>query len=340
MVDILMGRSNEIILTYAFYMALAFVLGTLLSHLKANRIENEVYETGDGYTLRHKDMMQLSSRYAKDKDIDSLSNPAECSVFSFYAFLAWFFLPGFIASTLLGTAIFVIPLFILSSLAVFGGAAKWKNEKLNEFKEEAKSIFLHPPSEFSTFGKYLVNPEVFLVRAKEFEEAKRTLQSFEKEALKRIRKKEKKLESARQIGHVSKIMKLERKLKKIEKERLTLQKNLESSLEKVKELITDDMPEMTAHILAQNPYIRFNRTEHSVTTNVLSTQVGDKSFQVPHAVHVVNDIVNNETLPENLREEAKRTIEAYFQEQEKKLEAERVNDAAVSLHVAKQMLNG
>lgn len=340
MIDILVGRSDEIIPTYMFYMGLAFVLGTFLSHLKVNRINNEVYVTGEGYTLSHEDMMKLSSRYAKDKDINSLSNPAECSVLSFYAFLAWFFLPGFIASTLLGTAIFVIPLFILSSLAVFGGAAKWKNEKVNEFKKEAKSILLHPPSEFSTFGKYLVNPEAFLVRAKEAEEAKITLQTFEKEALKRIRKKEGKLESARQIGDVSKIMKLERKLKKIEKERLALQKKVESSLEKVKALITDDIPEITGHILEQNPYIRFNRTEHSVTTNVPSTQVGLESFQVPHAVHVVSDILNDETLPENLREDAKRIIEAYFQEQENKLEAERVNDAKVSLQVAKQILNG
>lgn len=338
MVDILLATNGTFEVSYLLYTFVGALFGTVVFLINWSRDRKKEYVTGDGYVLRHQDMEAFSSVY-KDYSQPKLYRNAPLLFLALLVCVGMmFYVPGMVASYLFGTSFLIIPHFLLILVAL-SCSSKLSKEEEERFKQIAKTIPLHPTGNFAESGRFVTEPELFLRKTKQLDNLIKALEDSEQEYLEKMAKKQAKLDQSKEEGDVSKIVKFEKKMKKLSKERLAKEKEVESLTEEIKALITNEIPETTAHILKQNPYVIFGDSHSPISNLMEKTTVLQESSPMPYAIDVMEGIARDERLPERLRSEARRSVEEYFQELEKKEEDELVNDAELRLQVAKQMLN-
>lgn len=272
------------------------------------------FQTAQGFVLSGKELLSISES-ARNKILSGEVMLFAWLVLSFFGLLAYFigkfiehvFDLSWISSSLIGLCV------VGSGIIFWLG---WKSMK-SELEEDARELLLETPEAFQGYGKYIRSPD-------KFEQVHGNLKSVQN----RLEKRQQDLEL---IEIELKHHKSEKQLKKyangiIRKTRINQDvKDYSQEIlilnKKIEHLLTDEMPEDTAHILKQKEMIH-----------------EDQVKLMPHHLQVLRKIANDESLPEEMREDARKTLSEQSDKEQKNLERKRIGDAQIELDVAKRML--
>lgn len=272
------------------------------------------FQTAQGFVLSGKELVRISE--AASKKMLSIEEILFGWVaFSFIGLIVYaigkviehVFELSWISSSIMGLAM------VCSGIFFWIG---WKSSK-SELEQDAMKLLLETPEAFQGYGQYIRSPD-------EFKQVLGKLKSVQN----RLEKRQQDLEL---IEIELKHHKSEKQLKKyangiIRKTRINQDvKDYSQDIliinKRIEHLLTDEMPEDIAHILKQKEMIH-----------------EDQVKLMPHHLQVLRKIANDESLPEEMREDARKTLSEQSDREQEKLEQKRIGDARIELDVAKRML--
>lgn len=272
------------------------------------------FQTAQGFVLSGKELVRISE--AASKKMLSIEEILFGWVaFSFIGLIVYaigkviehVFDLSWISSSIMGLAM------VCSGILFWIG---WKSSK-SELEQDAMKLLLETPEAFQGYGKYIRSPD-------KFEQVLGNLKSIQN----RLEKRQHDLELVEiELKHY----KSEKQLKKygnalVRKTRIKgdvkdYSQQILMLNKKIEHLLTDEMPEDTAHILKKKEEIREEQVK-----------------LIPHHLQVLRKIANDESLPEEMREDARKTLSEQSDKEQENLERKRIGDARIELDVAKRML--
>lgn len=211
---------------------------------------------------------------------------------------------------------------ILVFIALFGLSLRhFIKEGRKEMEEFAKTISFRTTGEWAEHGEYLKSPFLHNQLVATLEDKETSLKKVQ-EKLEKYRTKMEQLElelTASEEWEV-KVEKMAKKIKKQESKETLLTFKLEEIQAEIIENISDEAPEGVAFI-------------RGVSTHMPDDIVENRT---PYHIQVLEAVVQDETLPESLREEAEEAMVLFEQKELDKAEENRVNNARIDVEVAKK----
>lgn len=305
-IKILLGISDNIPATFFFYMLLGFVIASIYYYKSYLEVMRQSYTTKDGNNMTHEDVIRFSRKYGKRVYDIHPSCPLLVAFGLTMHNMILFFLPGAILLLTFESAILVVPHFLLYLLVVTQTINTDKEVTLEECRSFAENYTFHKEKSSSS-RKDKVNGK------------------------KEKKNKKMKHPAIKQIEVLKSRMKL---LEKNRQERLTKEQRLELEYE-----IQETMYQMTE---AMN--IVQNLKTEKVTTKLESSKQEEllssiENSSTPYPISVVREIALDDSLLEEVREEAYQIIRDYEKKRAIEEEQARNEDARISLQVAKQLLS-
>jgi len=229
---------------------------------------------------------------------------------------------------------------LIASFLLFG-MAKINYSEYGEH-ETMKDVFLHTPKKFINKGKYITKPLIFREFLYELEMKKAKIQ--EKNRL--IEKKEQKLEKATVEGNEKKMKKHTSSLEKLGKELKQMENEVNSILDKIESCVSDRPTPAMYKILKRNatlgkdlaPTSTILKTDQAVDfLNVLKVSEDEVPKQRYH-IEVLENIKQNENLPEEIRKEAEEILELHRLQEDVEKKEETFKDVELDLKVARNIV--
>lgn len=216
----------------------------------------------------------------------------------------------------------LLSLSILVFIALFGFSLRhFVKEGRKELEEFAKTISFRTTGEWVEHGEYLKSPFLHNQLVATLEDKETSLKKV-REKLGKYRTKMEQLElelTASEEWEV-KVEKMAKKIKKQESKETLLTIKLEEIQAEIIENISDEAPEGVAFIRGASPHMPDDIVEN----------------RTPYHIQVLEAVVQDETLPESLREEAEEAMLLFEQKELDKAEENRVNNARIDVEVAKK----
>ncbi|WP_442637741.1 hypothetical protein [Rossellomorea marisflavi] len=211
---------------------------------------------------------------------------------------------------------------IIVFVALFGLSLRhFIKEGRKTMEEFAETISFRTTGEWVEHGEYLKSPLLhnqLLATLKEKENSLKTVQ--EKLAKAQTKLNQLELEKTTVKDLKDKVDKTEGKIKKHKSKETLLTLKLQEIQSEIIENISNDVPKWIT--------VSFGAKTH-MSDDTLENRT-------PYHIQVLEGVVQDESLPESLREDAKETILFYEQKELDKAEENRVNNARIDVEVAKK----
>lgn len=211
---------------------------------------------------------------------------------------------------------------ILVFIALFGFSLRhFVKEGRKTMEEFAKTVSFRTTGEWAEYGEYLKSPFLHNQLVATFKEKANSLKIVqEKLAKARTKMEQLELEKTASEDWEVKVEKLARKIKKQVSKETLLTLKLEEIQSEIIENISDDAPRGVSVIRGADIHSSDNTVEN----------------RTPYHIQVLEAVVQDETLPESLREEAEEAMVLFEQKELDKAEENRVNNARIDVEVAKK----
>lgn len=290
-----------------------------------NKKLNTEVQTKEGYTIKPQDWKLFHNKHEQLKD-EATSEFFMGAIFSQVPLMALIMIP-FLFLRLFGFDKFVENMspftLILPSILVVYFSKKIGREFIENLQKEAHLISFHTKGDWTKYGHYIHSVPSYQTLLKEYEE-KLTRQKHLAEKIAKLLLKKEKLEKKQAVDFAEVTS---QKLETVEKELLKRKLLLEVNILQVEELkgkiianITDVMPEVYAAILG-------TKKEEPI-----------KDFSTPFHVSLLEEAVNDATLPESVRDDARETLKTYYSKQSLADVEAHINDVKLNIETAKKML--
>lgn len=166
--------------------------------------------------------------------------------------------------------------------------------------------------------KYIPSPLDYEYALSELDTAQHKLKKLHD----KLEMSELRLQKEYDLGDLDSAQKEKQKIKFLKEQIISRTHDVIMANKEVELELSDEMPERFAHILS-----RKQNGEQLIPKTV-----------VPHHIRVLQNIAEDTTLPQEMREEAKETLDNVMSEDLKRQEDERLNDVRVELELAKKLI--